>query len=393
MSKNIFIHDTVSLCSKCYRHVPAVVYEQAELIWISKLCPEHGIETALVEKDPEFYYSLEHNLDYTFFNQVLIEITDKCQLECPHCYHLPDNKSQDKPLELLKSQTDLLPVDSQICFAGAEPSLYKKLIPLIEHECTSGRKSPNILTNGVKFSNYNFAKECYNAGLKHICIGLNHYSYQGENVHKQQLEAIENLKSIGYIINYVGYTLETVEHLEDVLEEIDAITDDRVANFRIRCGSFIGRSGDQERSFLSSTYKKIKELNNGNLIDLKTDDNPYHVMTKLSNGASIRIIQWPDATNIDMEELATGPWCEFIEGPITNFVHQIICRDAFINNKLPQLDYCPEKYIYRTMTGHHPYYWKDSWNRSQSELINITEYLNSKSTKLTVNRSPFKILI
>jgi hypothetical protein len=84
-------------------------------------------------------------------------------------------------------------------------------------------------------------------------------------------------------------------------------------------------------------------------------------MVRAPTGAILRLIQWPDVTNIDMEELNTGPWCQFYNGPITNFVHQVITRDAYKNMKLPQKDTAPKRYQYKPIneTGHD--YWKHGW--------------------------------
>jgi hypothetical protein len=101
-------------------------------------------------------------------------------------------------------------------------------------------------------------------------------------------------------------------------------------------------------------------LTNNEVEAYSSDDNPYHVMLSW-NGILLRLIQWPDVTNIDMEELATGPWCQFYDGPITNFVHQVITRDAYKNMNLPQLDLAPTKYHYRTMNVTYPH-WKDNWS-------------------------------
>ena len=61
------------------------------------------------------------------------------------------------------------------------------------------------------------------------------------------------------------------------------------------------------------------------------DDNLYHYMVKI-NGITHRIIQWSDPKTIDMEQLQCGPWCDFVPGkPVTNFLHQIMLRDAVVN--------------------------------------------------------------
>jgi uncharacterized radical SAM superfamily Fe-S cluster-containing enzyme len=327
---------------------------------MTKRCPDHGELTSVVETDPAFYYSLEHNRDIESFNQVLFEASDRCQLECPHCYHLPDNKIQDRPISDVLEQLKKFPKDSAPMLAGAEATLRPDFVELCEEINSLGFAKFELLTNGLRFANRDFAQDCYDAGLGSICLGLNHPSYQGEKVHDKQLAALQNLIEVGYPIGYVGYTIESYDHLPFILDEIKRIHHPQINHYRIRCGSFIGRSSDQTRSYLSALVKEIKKITNDQIEPYSSDDNPYHVMVNW-NGILLRLIQWPDVTNIDMEELATGPWCQFYDGPITNFVHQVITRDAYKNMSMPKLDEAPLRYQYRPMSGYHFDYWKNSW--------------------------------
>jgi len=356
----LFIHNTVSLCNSCYRHIPAIVYEQDNEIRMAKRCPTHGEMISVVEIDPAFYYSLEHHRDIESFNQVLFEASDRCQLECPHCYHLPDNKIQDRPIQDILNQLRQFPADSAPMLAGAEASLRPDFVDLCREISNLGFAKFELLTNGLRFANKEFAQDCYDAGLGSICLGLNHPSYQGDKIHAKQLASLTNLIDVGFPIGYVGYTIESYDHLAFILDEIKAIHHPQINHYRIRCGSFIGRSSDQTRSYLSNLVKQIKQLTRDQIETYLSDDNPYHVMVNW-NGILLRLIQWPDVTNIDLEELATGPWCQFYDGPITNFVHQVITRDAYKNMSLPVLDASPTRYQYRPMTGYHFDYWKDSW--------------------------------
>lgn len=356
----LFIHNTVSLCDHCYRHIPAVVYEDDGKILMKKKCPEHGEIDSVVEVDPEFYYSLEHHRDIETFDQVLFEASDRCQLNCPHCYHLPDNKITDRPIEEIIEQLKTFPKDSTPMLAGAEATLRPDFVELCAEIDKLNFKSFSLLSNGIRFANEDFTKNCYDAGLKVMCLGLNHWTYQGETVHKKQLTGLKNMLDCGYNIGYVGYTIEDYAHLSDILTEIKTINDPKINHYRIRCGSFIGRSSDQQRGYLSILVKKIKELIGDQVVAYSSDDNPYHVMLQWGD-ILLRVIQWPDVTNIDMEELATGPWCQFYDNSITNFVHQVITRDAFKNMNLPQLDIVPEKYQYRSMSIDNYPYWKKNW--------------------------------
>ena len=38
-SRMKFIHDTVSVCNECYRHIPGVVFERDDQIWLTKKMP------------------------------------------------------------------------------------------------------------------------------------------------------------------------------------------------------------------------------------------------------------------------------------------------------------------------------------------------------------------
>jgi hypothetical protein len=325
---------------------------------MKKHCPEHGDIDSIVEIDTEFYYSLNHHNYIDLFNQILFEASDRCQLNCPHCYHLPDNKIQDRPIQEIIEQIKQFPKDSAPMLAGAEATLRPDFVELCAEIHKLGFQKFEVLSNGLRFADMDFTTNCFNAGLKTMCFGLNHPSYQGEKVHEKQLRGLNNIIKAGYQIGYVGYTIEDYDHLPFILDEITAINHEQINHFRIRCGSFIGRSSDQQRGYLSVLVRKIKEHLGGKVSSYVSDDNPYHVMLHWNN-ILLRVIQWPDVTNIDMEELNTGPWCQFYDGPITNFVHQVITRDAYKNKGLGKLDLPPVKYQYQSYEE--KTHWKHNW--------------------------------
>jgi organic radical activating enzyme len=366
----LLINKTVSLCNTCYRHVPAFVYEKDEKILMTKKCLEHGESTSIVETDKTFYYNLIHHTDIPSLNALLFEVTDRCQLACPHCYHLPDNRTVDKPIEEIINQVKSFHISSAPMIAGAEPTLRSDLPEICKEISKMGFGYFDLLSNGIRFSDIKFTEKCYDNGMEWVCIGLNHPSYQGMKVHEKQLKGIENLVNVGCNIGYVGYTIQSLDEIPFILEEIKKLKHPKIRGYRIRCGSFIGRSNDIKRSFLSETVKYINNIIGNNLTSLNLDDNPYHTMNLWDNEITLRLIQWPDVTNIDMEELASGPWCNFVGGPITNFVHQVILRDAFKNNSLSQLDYAPSDYHYRDMINSPRPHWKENWNGP----INISNF-------------------
>jgi sulfatase maturation enzyme AslB (radical SAM superfamily) len=350
--------DTLSLCEHCYRHVFAYKFKRDEKIWMGKKCPEHGYSEYVIESDAEFYESLEFDpYGYDIPSGIMIEVTDRCNLKCPHCYHEPESASTDKPLGLILQQIESWPQDAgSVILAGAEPTLRKDLPELIRNikhvQQRLGRSYQDItiLTNGVKLADKNWTDDISKAGCRAVMIGLNHYSYQGNVVHEKQLQGIQNCKDAGIIVYYVGYTLENLDHIPDVLEEIQRLGDSAL-QYRVRAGSDIGRNPDEPRYYLSDHVKAIKsyvDSKGWSWEKIPADDNLYHYMVKI-NGIVHRLIQWSDPKTIDMEELRCGPWCDFVPGkPITNFLHQIMLRDAAVNKGMNLWDTVPERYQFRS---------------------------------------------
>jgi hypothetical protein len=341
--------------------VPAVVYEDQGQILMRKRCDHHGEIISVVETDPEFYYALSSTGTLATQDSVLVDVTDRCQLKCPHCYHLPDNAQEDRATQEILDQISKFPRTAGIELAGAEATLRSNFADLCSKVRDLNFKF-SVLTNGVALSSRRLAKRYFDAGLQSMQLGLNHHSYQGKKVHSQQLAGLANAVEIGYNINYVGYTLESLDDLPAVLIEIHKIsTQYQISEFRIRCGSFIGRSSDSQRSYLSVLMKRATDILGNKLVIDRSQwfANPYKLAATWNN-TNLRFIQWPDVTNIDMEELVTGPWAQFYDGAATNFVHNVITRDAYTNNRMPKLDLVPQRYQYMTSDTDMPY-WKQNW--------------------------------
>lgn len=349
------LNPTISLCHHCHYHVPAYKYELDNKIYMCKHCVFHGIQHIQIESDAEFYHSLVKSKGTVWDNlqgYILTEVTDRCNADCPHCYHLPDNRIKDDPMENILSRVtnypDLIKI---VCLAGAEPPLRKDFAELACKIRESG-KIVQTLTNGIKFGDRDFVKHVaseYGKDLA-VCFGLNHPTYlNNPTIRRKQELGIDNVMEY-LTLGYVGYTLVGLEELADALQEItDKDWDSN--GCRIRCGSEIGRNATKERIFLSDIVKATEEwaLKNNKEFEIDiADNNIYHVVVKI-NGKPIRIIQWCDETTIDMEELRFGPWCDFVPDGITNFLHQVIRRDVWKNKNIILPDHPPLRY----QAGHH----------------------------------------
>lgn len=366
------VSETVSLCHHCHKHIPALRYYKYNKVCIAKHCIEHGTMHHVIENDANFYNNLKCTYDPKirpgFFNEiVLIEVTDRCNLDCPHCYHIPQIGVQDIDRKILVDELSTLrktlPNFQYAMLAGAEATIRKDFSELVTEISDLGLYC-NVMTNAVRFANKSFVEECISAGLTDINVGLNHPSYNNlPRARKKQELALDNATELGLHIGYISYTMSSMEELHDILKEITT-THWNPKTFRIRYGSDIGTNPGQERLFLSDLYKEFKKWcythNKKFEIIEPCDNNIYHLMINLE-GKTIRLIQWCDETDIDLEELKSGPWCTFVKDGVTNFLHQIIRRDIFKNQGITLPDTPPLRYQYR---------WEPC--TSQLNLYNLT---------------------
>ena len=340
---------TMSLCEVCYKHIPATVFERDNSIWIKKQCATHGETEHMIERSAEFYNSLVCDRVAYDPSGYLVEITDRCNLKCPHCYQEPDNSKADIASEFLLEQIANYPADNNpITLAGAEPTMRNDLFDIVTKIRLLGR-DVNVLTNGLKLSDIDYVKELLEAGCEFVTVGLNHPNYQGAKVHEKQLVGIENCVSLGMRIKNINYTLESLEQIPFILNEIQQFGN-TAEEYRIRGGAEIGRYPNEPRGYLSSIVKFVLDYakeQGWEVVKPLADDNLYHYMVNI-NGISHRLIQWADVKTVDLDELLCGPWGNFVPNtPMTNLMHQIILRDAAVNKHMMLMDRVPTKYIKR----------------------------------------------
>jgi MoaA/NifB/PqqE/SkfB family radical SAM enzyme len=354
------IGPTVSLCHQCYQHIPAYRYHKDNQLWMVKECRVHGISHHMIERDYMFVNQLTYGKDLNGDHTVLIEVSDRCNVDCPHCYHIPDNTIPDKPIEeIIKQIEAFYQPGMDICLTGAEASLRKDFPQLISALIKNFDDIiVSTLTNGIRFADKDFLKQCIDAGLHKVRLGLNHPGYlDNTTIRQKQIQSIYNLKDLGKIMNYIGYTMASISELEDILAETTN-NNWTPAMYRIRYGSDIGRYPDQQRMYVSDIFKITKSwcAKHGKKFSImeQADNNIYHVMVKIDN-VPYRLIQWCDETDIDLEELRCGPWCDFVPADgITNFLHQIIRRDVWKNKGITVSDLPPARYLYNNAKSKTP---------------------------------------
>ena len=151
-SKKVFSH-TLALCPECESKVTSRIIEENGKVYLEKFCREHGLSTALICSDVQWYQDsmhyikpgkspLIHNIgeyngcpDSCGFCPEhqqhtclpVIEITDQCELNCPICLKDFKNPFQMSLSEFEHVLETLFASEGKvnlINLSGGEPTLH-----------------------------------------------------------------------------------------------------------------------------------------------------------------------------------------------------------------------------------------------------------------------------
>jgi len=177
-SRERVLRHTRGTCPICIREVPArVVVRQGE-VRLVKRCPEHGEQSALLSRRPDYYEELH---DYYFDlhpgelpqRDYILRLTARCNMSCPICLASSDQyPEQDLPRETIRElwrgrrrvKLDLM---------GAEPTLRHDLVDLVR-EATAAGHITALHTNGILIADEQRLRSLVDAGLSEV-----HLQYDG----------------------------------------------------------------------------------------------------------------------------------------------------------------------------------------------------------------------
>jgi uncharacterized radical SAM superfamily Fe-S cluster-containing enzyme len=231
MDRDYILYDiTTGICPDCDERVQAKVIIRNNKVYLKKFCTIHGEQEELLEEDSE-YHKQKRNYDkpgtisktqtlsgkgcpfdcglcpqhdqHTCIG--LIEITNKCNLNCPSCY-ADSGSGEFLPLSKINEMMDFL-IESEggqaeiLQISGGEPTLHPELFSILELARKKNIKYLMLNTNGMRIADdTEFARklgafkgsfEIYLQfdGFKDACYS----SLRGENILERKMKAIKHL--------------------------------------------------------------------------------------------------------------------------------------------------------------------------------------------------------
>lgn len=267
------LRDTRSVCPICRRVIGANLIEEDGRIVIAKECPEHGEFKSLYWSDAAHYrklISFEYPLDNGRHRNLecplacglcdehegnvliaLIDITNRCNLNCPICFSSSESKMQH-PFELSAAQIRQMlttlkgqgtPGRITVQYSGGEPTLRDDLPALVSMAKEMGFGRVEINTHGIRIGQEpEYAKALKDAGLD--AIGLQFDStddevyrfVRGVNLMEKKQKTIEVAREVGIRVilvvtlvkgvndKHVGNIIRFAAKNQDVIKRVVAQT-------------------------------------------------------------------------------------------------------------------------------------------------------------------------
>jgi 7,8-dihydro-6-hydroxymethylpterin dimethyltransferase len=188
---HLFYGLTNSICSKCLQKVEAKIILRDEAVYLLKHCFTHGQEEVLIADDIDYYKLTQEfikpgDMPHRFNTPIergcpydcglcpdheqhscvtLVEITDRCNLDCPICYadsgaaavsNLTDQPRNHRSLAEIEKMLDAVVANEVepdiVQISGGEPTIHPEFFQVLDLAKTKPIKHLMINTNGVKIA-------------------------------------------------------------------------------------------------------------------------------------------------------------------------------------------------------------------------------------------------
>jgi len=230
------IEKTVSVCPVCLRRIDAGYTARNDKVYFEKTCPEHGFFSEMVWKGIDNFLKWTANSKPSAELEwgdncpydcgiceshrqttccVLLEVTERCNLNCPVCFASAGDKlavGREPELREIDAWYDMLmekggPYNIQL--SGGEPALRDDLPEIIAMGRNKGFTFFQINTNGIRIGNdAGYLKALADSGLNTVFLqfdGLSKKSslaLRGADLTDIKMKAIENcgIAEVGVVL-------------------------------------------------------------------------------------------------------------------------------------------------------------------------------------------------
>jgi uncharacterized radical SAM superfamily Fe-S cluster-containing enzyme len=282
--EEILLKTSQSVCPECLKIIEGRLFSRNNNVYLRKTCEEHGTVEVLVYSDTKEYLKAikqnkvgtkplhyqghvregcprdcglcEDHKQHTCVS--IIEITDKCNLQCPVCF--ADSKNGvSLPFDRVKKMIDLYvkcegaPEVLQI--SGGEPTIHPDILRILKYAGSKGIKYPMLNTNGIKLANIDFAKKiALTMNDRNLLIGRpliylqfdgvteeTYIALRGKPLLEFKMRALENCRNLGMNVALVPTVVKGInDHEIGRIIEL-ALSDNNIKTVNFQPATLTGR--------------------------------------------------------------------------------------------------------------------------------------------------------
>lgn len=187
------IHRTYSVCPECFERIPAEIVKRDQEYFLEKTCRDHGPFSTVIWRgdNPSFerwgnYVPPPESRDEQpdcpnacglcpgHLQQtccVVVEVTNRCNLNCPFCFAQSGGESTDPALEQLSAYFTQLVIDGRtfIQLSGGEPTVRDDLPDIVAAARAAGCENIQLNSNGIRLGKDTaYTRDLADAGLSNV---------------------------------------------------------------------------------------------------------------------------------------------------------------------------------------------------------------------------------
>jgi hypothetical protein len=276
-----------SLCPVCLKVVSARIFSKDSMVFIEKKCDEHGDFRELYWSDLSLYKKFnrywcnghvsdktslsgkgcpfdcglcENHLTGTLLGN--IDLTNRCNLNCPVCFADAGGRIYEPNLDLIRSMMQNLrsqkPVGCPaIQFSGGEPTMREDLPMIIAMAKEMGFSQIQVATNGLRLaSSLDLCRSLEKSGLNTVYLQFDgvtpepYLAVRGRNLLPIKLKALENFRKAGLTSTVLVPTLTkgVNDHQVGDMVRFASKNLDAIKGINFQPISFAGRTDQEERA-------------------------------------------------------------------------------------------------------------------------------------------------
>jgi len=234
---------TQSLCPECLRIIEARLFDEHGRVIMEKTCPQHGYFRDTVFSDSKLYLKMDEwnfgdhqgisnpaipnatrcpdqcglcSMHTSHSGMAVVDLTNRCNLTCPVCFananaagylYEPTFEQVRRMLQALRNEK---PVNARIVqFSGGEPTIHPRFLDCIRLAKEMGFSHVQVATNGIMFTDLEFAQAAKDAGLHTLYLQFDgvcddiYRRTRGEPLLEMKLQCIETARKAGMKICFV----------------------------------------------------------------------------------------------------------------------------------------------------------------------------------------------